>query len=115
MASGTVKRGTVLLWTNSSPSSSFSAQTIPLDLTDFDAVKVFVCQDTTHTGSGVMVEAPRGYDGRALVMYNARQYREFSWSDTGVSFNAGMNGAVGGNLSQSNTCAIPLKIYGIRY
>lgn len=42
MASGTVKKGFKLLWTNPSPTASFAAQAVPVDLTGYDFLAVEV-------------------------------------------------------------------------
>lgn len=105
---------TTLLWTNPDPTSNFSAQTISLNLSGYDAVKVLAAQNTSSS-SGVMVETTKDYEGRLFMMYNARYYRGFTWSDTGVTFTDGYQASLSSNLSANNSAAIPIYIYGVRY
>lgn len=50
MASGKINMPGVSmigLWTNSSPTSAFSAQTIPLDLSDYDGILLYFLATNT--------------------------------------------------------------------
>lgn len=101
-----------LLWTNASPSSSFAAQTVQLNLSGYDMVGVFGYNDVND--GGVMAFAPVGESGALFFMYNYRQRRYFAVSSAGVQFKDGYSGALNNSLSVSNTSAIPFYIYGIK-
>lgn len=101
-----------LLWTNASPSSSFAAQTVQLNLSGYDMVGVFGYNDVND--GGVMAFAPVGESSALFFMYNYRQRRYFAVSSAGVQFGSGYSGALNNSLSVSNTAAIPYYIYGIK-
>ena len=126
MATGTMKSNAsyVLLWTNPNPNSSFSAQTISLNLSDYNAIMVefyeYAPIESRHSlGS---VTAIVGEQKSEVVMcpylnYENNQKKVESFSarpfrtpdNTGVIFYEAMN-AVGQNDSQ----CVPIHIYGIR-
>lgn len=117
MASGTFEgSNVVLLWTNPSPASSFAGQTIPLDLSNYDAVIVLTAMDTSDSGRLVVdsLITPVGYGARAFIQWNVRYIRQYTVSNTGVAFQDGAKGSVGANATTDNTVGIPYQIYGIR-
>lgn len=105
----------VLLWENPSPSSTFSAQTITLNLSDYDGVIIDVYGYTTQQYVQSRVKYFKndsynndlgcGYKGdstsasRQIVMVD----------DNGVTFGNGYSGS-----SIDNSECIPFKIYGYR-
>ena len=99
-----------LLWTNSSPSSSFASQTAQFDMTDYD---VGICLFGYDTSGNPWCEVYFSKNGTYICnMYNtntSRVFRTFSASSSGVTFDGG-NSAGGSN----NGAAIPLAIYGIK-
>lgn len=101
-----------LLWTNASPSSSFAAQTVQLNLSGYDMVGVFGYNDVND--GGVMAFAPVGESSALFFMFNYRQRRYFAVSSAGVQFGNGYSGAPNNNVSVSNSAAIPYYIYGIK-
>lgn len=101
-----------LLWTNASPSSSFAAQTVQLNLSGYDMVGVFGYNDVND--GGVMAFAPVGESAALFFMYNYRQRRYFAVSSAGVQFKDGYSGSLNNSLSVSNTAAIPYYIFGIK-
>lgn len=101
-----------LLWTNASPSSSFAAQTVQLNLSGYDMVGVFGYNDVND--GGIMAFAPVGGSGALFFMYNYRQRRAFAVSSAGVQFGSGYSGALNNSLVVSNGAAIPYYIYGIK-
>lgn len=101
-----------LLWTNASPSSSFAAQTVQLNLSGYDMVGVFGYNDVND--GGIMAFAPVGESGVLFFMVNYRQKRYFAVSSAGVQFKDGYSGAPNNNVIVSNTAAIPYYIYGIK-
>lgn len=105
------------LWSNASPGSAFAAQTIRLDLSKYSAVAVFIAEETGNNTSGALFfcRIGDGTTSRALLAYNARQYRSFYAYSNGVTFNGGYNsGSVTGSLSANNSYAIPRYIFGIK-
>ena len=116
MASGSiVKSGATfdLLWTNPSPTSNFSAQTVSLDLSAYDAVMiVFLANTTDLDRQASMIVLKNGYQHILFMMYlsgtNFRT-RYATASDTGVTFSNGYNNATAGAGNN-----IPYKIYGIK-
>lgn len=100
-----------LLWTNDSPSSSFSAQTISLGLSEY---VMFVVACKFNTTSTVIRTSTPFFKNTTTLMYCGiggssgsyyECYRLVTFTDGGVEFGAG---------SPANTNAIPLAIYGIR-
>ena len=113
-----------LLWTNASPSSSFAAQTVSLDLSGYDAV--FVISNLMTTGennTGVFVRKGLATETN-IVMYGAIvaasamtvQRRGVTATDTGVVFSDAKLKAATSNSAGSteNSRCIPLYIYGIK-
>lgn len=101
------------LWTNSAPSSNFSAQTVPLDLSGYTWVAIIAhmstsgTADTTHfvrVGSSVVLNCPNL--GSTQYFYK----REASVASNGITFGTGYRNNTG--TSGANYC-IPIAIYGI--
>ena len=104
-----------LLWTNPSPTSAFAAQTISLDLSNYDAVDVEFrhwtdkdCRVTTRNylneGEGVGI----GTSTDAASSGNFR--RGFKMYTDGVQFWGGVS-----NTSVDNNSTIPVRIWGIKF
>lgn len=113
-----------LLWTNSS-SASFAAQTIPLDLSDYDCVEVwFKEDDTLNSQLGSPIRISVGKENSIVVIHSLAYAgvnenigsRHISVSTTGVSFGNYQykNRRSGGSLTTDNSFCIPLRIYGIK-
>ena len=106
-----------LLWTNPDQSSDFAAQTVPLDLSGYDAVCILVRnQKGTDSGwnsthivfSGRPAElTPLSGDGTILM-------RIATMSSTGVYFDIGKSYATYRTATTNNGVAVPSKIYGIK-
>lgn len=98
--------GAELLWTNSAPTSNFSAQTISLDLSSYDHVIVYVRSKSNLTNDNMQVfpkdnttyKMASFYEG-----YNAPYLRDITVSNNGVVF---------GSCTNANS-TFPLAIYGI--
>ena len=103
----------VLLWTNSSPGSSFAAQTISVSLSSYDLYRI-VYRFSTSEAIFQSVTAPTGYSANLTInaqSYNRTGGRIATYSSTGLAFgNANYNGSTSG----SNTYCIPCYIYGIK-
>lgn len=102
-----------LLWTNASPQSQFGAQTISLDLSNYDAVLVVVT-NTTLSGapstSYIVKEGTRSnMFGIALAGTDDIYKRAVTISQSGVAFESGYAAK-----SQNNGALIPYQIYGIK-
>ena len=105
------------LWENASPASSFAAQTVPLDMSGYDACAVYVAESNSagSTGQWFFYVKNQPSDSRAFLMYNARQLRYFYIVSTGVYFTGGYVGTFpSGALSANDAYAIPRLIYGIK-
>ena len=104
-----------LLWSNSSPTSSFASQNIAVDLSGYDFVTVVSRESTSSAAeTSATIRNVLGVTGRIFMMANSRQFRAFEISSTGVTFNVGRSGAIGANASEDNSAAIPLYIYGVK-
>lgn len=106
-----------LLWTNPSPTTAFNAQTVSLDLTNYDVVEVeaktgaSIDQYTTHLfdvgGGGIITN---------FQLNDTWYMRQMTVNSTGIIFANGRYCYMsnGGNGVLDSVC-IPTKIYGIRY
>lgn len=108
----------VLLWTNSSPSSNFSSQTVPLDLSGYDAVAILhhrtgsVNYDAYQYSLDILM---KGYTGMLRNGGYAQIYRAVDVSATGCAFGQGKYaGTYNGSPSNDNSVGVPEKIYGIK-
>lgn len=114
--------GYKLLWTNASPTSSFEAQTISLDLSGYQAVLIYF---NTYTGSAAYagyysstiakvgqagVQSDNGETGSYMTN------RGFIVNTNGIEFKlayyAGSYGTK--SVSWSSNCLVPCEIYGIK-
>lgn len=102
-----------LLWTNSSYTSAFAAQTVSLDLSAYDAVLiVFLANTTDLDRQSSMIVLKNGYQHILCTMYaggTALRTRYVTATDSGVTFAGGYN-----NTSAGNGNNVPYKIYGIK-
>ena len=104
----------VELWSNPSPTSNFSAQTVPLDLSAWSIVAIVVSFNTSsdgeticfaRIGEKVVLNAPN----LGSTMYNARRLADVQ--TTGVEFGQGYRNTTGTAGAQYG---IPTVIYGVR-
>lgn len=114
----------VLLWENSAPGSAFAAQTIEMDLSDYNWVKI---ETKTHTNTSqeigtndfkcpgvgnTFVQTIRTNTGGSGWWHASR---EVTISKTGVTFGTGgFRYSVANNQSAGDGYAIPLRIWGIK-
>lgn len=121
MASGTIKKLPFtrldLLWTNSSPTSNFTAQDVSVDLGGYDLVALAIKYSRLSNSSHPPLMFYRIVDGQICYMpliNNTDNYtgaRGFSYSVANkvISFTKGeYNGAT------DNAHVIPLEIYGVK-
>ena len=102
-----------VLWTNPSPTSNFSAQTVSVDLSDWSWVAIGAAVSTS--GTSEIITFARNGTSTTLSLPNigGTQYfykRSVTVSPTGVTFSTGYrntNGTTGAGY------CIPLKIYGV--
>lgn len=103
------------LWENASPTSTFAAQTIPLDLTEFDGVMVTI--KFKNDGADTRVTTgfvPKGIKGQGMVTNEdtgSLRIRMFTASDSGVEFAKGIKME---DASTSAGNAVPTCIYGVK-
>lgn len=114
-----------LLWENASPTSDFAAQTIALDLSGYDGVKIVRTEKAnTEANRGangtfhMIVDAQVSYinyEGNIQVIFLQRDYTP---SDTGIIFKdckqCGYYAGSWGKGELRNDLMKPLKIYGIK-
>ena len=104
------------LWTNSSPTSSFAAQTIPLDLTGYSAI-IIECALTTNAAQPVTcpifpLDITR--NGRICCYNNSFLYRDITITGSGVTFTSGKQASTYmATPDDANASIIPLRILGI--
>lgn len=128
---------TVLLWTNSSPSSTFAAQTVSVNLSNYDAIIIESKASSAKSNTFPSFRTPTSgypynqvYQNRIFVNKNESgdilfgsdirypsstgspassvTHRSVTISDSGVTFG---NGYADGTWT--DYAAIPLKIYGV--
>ena len=122
------KTNQTVLWTNSSPSSTFAAQTIALDLSGYDAI-ILKCSSLnsntlpstypTHACAQQYITVPYGTAGDStyrlsygLVIEGSSSYeanRETVVTTSGVTFGGGYR-----NYSAGDKYAIPIQIIGVK-
>ena len=112
----------VLLWTNASPTSEFAAQTVSLDLAEYDAVLITFYGNTSseHTaisslmtvGDHVNCYINTGLGSMALTLYT----RSFDITTSGIDFGDCSQKAYNSTSASTtnNNDVIPYKIYGIK-
>lgn len=111
-----------LLWTNTSPTSSFAAQTIALDLSAYDAVFIIANSNTSDfpampTSFGIIgggtccidYAYACGSAGLSGIMA-----RVFIPTSTGVEFEGGYIANFTANYNTADNLLVPQKIYGIK-
>lgn len=103
-----------LLWTNSAPTSSFSAQTVSVDLTEYALVIIEFRIDNSsnnNTFSNVCASYTKytANIGGQPTSSQAQIWRAYTVSGSGIAFDVG-----GAGGSTNNQYCIPLYIYGVR-
>ena len=102
-----------LLWTNPSPTSSFAAQTVPIDLSGYDAIGIIPLFSTSVQYPAFMqiyINTPSTVVLNTYASDSNRQGgRTVTISSNGLQFSAGNY-----NGSATNSNIIPYKVYGIK-
>lgn len=103
----------VLLWTNPNPTNTFAPTTIPVNLSDYDAVDVSF-KDHKSNATGLVVRCMKG--GGAISFQNSGTGEYVRWrnfvplhDNSGVNFSNGYQGTV-----VNNDYATPQQIWGIK-
>jgi hypothetical protein len=110
----------VKLWENASPTSDFGAQTIALDLNEYDFIDVIFNSIITRVGVGRSATTFQmaGIDKDTTTMNTPSwRLRTISASETGAAFSAGFYKYLDGTKQASGTSdsiCIPLAIYGVK-
>lgn len=105
-----------LLWTNASPGSDFSAQTISLDLSSYDFIIIFIKGVKTYGNTWIRPHIVfKGWTNFMISGHSdnsAGSISRFisSVSDTGITFS---NGQLGNSYAWNNV-GVPYQIYGIK-
>lgn len=109
------------IWTNPNPNSSFTAQTISIDISAYDAVEVVFRASTSSETRVVGIAHKDGNDYNVLnfsfvttsgVMTIER--RAITATANGVAFSANTHKALNATTSSTNnTYLIPYEIYGV--
>lgn len=102
-----------LLWTNPSPTSAFSAQTVSLDLSGYDAVLVECTLTNSATSAHITGILLVGYagniTGEGAGTNNYIYVRNADVQATGLTFGTGYRSG-----TASTSYCIPFRIYGIK-
>lgn len=120
-----------LLWTNPNPATEFAAQTITMDLTDYDEVEVWFNCWRNRADTSLQFRVKKGTYGIAtqgassntssginpfvVGSYIIVQDRPIYVTNTGVQFGTCTEGASNGTIYNANGSMIPAYIYGIKY
>ena len=113
-----------LLWENASPSSYFNAQTISLDLSEYDEVQVYfnihgnylrLFPFTLPVGSSGHVTNDQGTSLETTSQWCQYIERDMTVSTTGVTFGSGTaRGPGSGSAATDDWVIVPTRIYGIK-
>lgn len=102
-----------LLWTNSDPTANFSAKTVSIDLSDYDAVLIYFFANANMTRQdSVIIRKASGGGGLLVTSVEGSgviRTRTAVVSASGVQFGTGYSGT-----SSAAASCIPYKIYGIK-
>lgn len=101
-----------LLWTNASPSSGFSAQTISLDLSQYKWILVSLRHFNDNTSRTIWIVEKNNTIHVCTApsnTFSANPARNITANNTGVTFSSGYNASYA-----TDNGAIPVTIYGIK-
>lgn len=110
-----------LLWENASPDSGFAAQTVSLDLTDFDFIAIDFVTASFHKIElfekknqfcFVNMISPGSTNSNGYTI--SASMRTFTISDTGIEFDRCIRSTETSNYIETNDRIIPIRIYGIK-
>ena len=109
---GVLKEKILLLWENASPGSSFKAQTIALDLSNYEFVYVEFRESTSSSVKRIKRIA-QGHTGRGHIEYNWKNTRNTTVKETGVTFEDGHRIGYETEATNGNDYCIPTRIWGV--
>ena len=102
-----------LLWENASPSDTFEAQTVELDLSIYDVIRIeFFAVNTAHRINTVELRniIDQSIDLLWYSTYNGKYYSRLATiRNNGIEFAGGLQSS---NTATTKHC-IPFRIYGI--
>ena len=109
-----------LLWTNPNPTSSFSAQTISLDLSKYDMVEISAFYSVTEDVNKMLTTSivPANSLGSVSSQQgngSAFANRKVTLSSNAITFTACVQHYGTTSRENINTCCVPYKIYGIKF
>lgn len=109
-----------LLWTNPNPTANFSAQTVSIDLSDYDEVEVVTIVSRTSGKMGIChlyFTSPVSQSLAFLGDDATKHARDLSINTSGITFQNGYYQYMTSGQSKTTDSgqAIPYKIYGIKY
>ena len=112
--------GMRLLWTNPDPSAEFDAQTINLDLSEYDAIYSGLCNSSANvTSSGILLvdDVAHYFEYVNNTGVNIRFYRRsLRANSSGVVVSNCVRGLQGtSGTANDNGAQIPKYIYGIKF
>ena len=107
-----------LLWANASPASDFAAQTLALDLQDYDFV-VISCNYADGTNVYGTNFCPKGFKtGLSAIAYSSNLYiamREATVDAAGITFGDGYRQSLNASSATKNAGnCIPITVYGVK-
>lgn len=106
------------VWSNPEPDSNFDAQTILIDLSEYDALYV-IAKVGASASSGIVAASPIKITERANVMGMSSAYlayRTFTTASTGIGVSTAIRVNHGESTTTQTTAAIiPVRIYGIKF
>lgn len=110
-----------LVWTNTASETTFAAQTVALDLSDYDAVMVEMThqKDSNQAFCFLCAIGKECNAWKASLSNVANFYwynRQFSASETGVTFSANYTRARNNTsgVNATNSDMIPARIWGVK-
>lgn len=106
-----------LLWTNPSPTSAFSAQTVSLDLSGYSYVYIECLMASSYTSQYINAHLFRvggGLSYRMIGGGSTIMFRDATPTTSGVEFSVGYIVNTYTSNVTDNTRIIPLHIYGIK-
>ena len=116
MGKSTLKAGRTLLWTNSSPTTSFAGRTLNIDISKYKFLAVttnwFANGNTNEVGCHLLESGTRGIVTEAK---DVNGYRVFDLTNANqIVIGDGLQYTFSGGNSTENRRLAPIKIYGIK-
>lgn len=102
-----------LLWVNASPASSFAAQSVTLDLTEYTHFLIFVSIKSS-TGIEVYGICEKAGKYRIGAAGTTNRFRDATPSDGGIALSDGYNVTKYDSATVYNDEMVPTRIYGIK-